>query len=369
MNNKLFSALALSVSLLFSFVHAQNIDQITGPISGEMDASNGVIFQKIQPPSDPNAPSGTSLTVLEGNGTLTISDTLNGGFPKAIISSGTTISSTRYWGTGVLHKNWWNGELKTPTAGTAIDPNLLKSNGSNPLQIVAHYTWGLPNETFSFNPVASLALPVNEPTGQKLLIAYQGSGGQYNVNDNDFCLVQQGLCLILGVNSMNSLALVKETYNTCPQVPFQNGQYGQTPSCMVTCDPGYILSIDGSRCELVAGNNIHPQPLQQIHPQPLPPAIPIVSNVKVPSGYVRFRGSGLRNTRKNCLLPEVGLFGEDLARVRALNRGCLTRNPRSRESQIRNVVIEQPIPYQQNIQQNLYLSNHCLHIVLLWAVP
>lgn len=122
-----------------------------------------------------------------------------------------------------------------------------KMRAENSLQVVEAFTWGLPNEEFTFSPAAKVVLPVDEIDGQKLWVAFN-DGDDWTVDDEKFCIIENGLCFI-EVGSVESLALVKELFVSCPKSSVENGKVSNAPTCIISCNKGYELSEDGNSCQ------------------------------------------------------------------------------------------------------------------------
>ncbi len=338
---KLLSALvaiAISIPIAFSAVPT-----FSGELTGDLYYQNGVLLEGVEPPTDPTANTGKSLITLNGTGTLTIGNQVGGGFPRVTVLGGTTISSSRSWSEEAAKKTWWDGQFTTPGAGRLPNKYDINYTTVNDLEVVGAFSWGLANESFEFSTPAKAVFPVEATDNQKLLIAYK-SGGNWAINPSDFCIVEGGLCYV-EIKNMSDIAFIKEVFQTCPLKTITNGSAGSVPSCIITCDRGYELNeaatgcvasdgfiddggdntnVDNNGGDETASYDEDYQNSEYVE-DPGP-------SYEFPPGYFRYNGTKDQRFRK---LDTTELEGDELKLANRMNRGYISRNPRSAEDQIK----------------------------------
>ena len=346
---------------------ATAVPSFSGELTGDEFFANGVLLTGVELPVDQNAATGSSNISLQGSGTLTVGNQTGGGFPRVTLLGGTTVTSTRNFDETVINKSWWDGQFTSP--GSTRVPNQYDieyaSLGStrNELQVSTAYSWGLANETFAFSNPARVVFPVDEVNGQKLLVARGDGAGNWAIDSaNDFCIAEDGLCY-LEISTMNEIALVKQLFEVCPQASITNGSMGNAPTCIVSCDRGFTLNNQTNNCDAPAqgfedfddelggfedeGSDFQQAAFQEEAPGP---------EYEFPQGYFKYQGSSDQKFRK---LDEEGLEGDDLARVRHLNTGYISRNPRSAEEQIKkDEVVDNSAKEDGFINYLLQMRNH-----------
>ncbi len=341
---KQFTKFALLASVMVTSTTFA-LETISGDVNDDHYATGGVLFQGVASPSEPGATSGSSTVTMEGAGTLTIGSATGGGFPRVRIFGGTTITSNRSWGDSTARVTWWDGQFSAPRRSRLPNKYDINRTSVNNINVVSAFAWGLSvaNETFSFSTPAEIILPVTATDGDKLFIAYY-SGGSWNTNPSDFCIVSDGLCLTT-VSSMSAISIYKELYETCPITSVLNGKVGTVPSCRITCDRGFELNEDASGCVATSGgSDLHSsadgmtdegglnfeEENQIFEPQKAP-------EYEFRPGYFRYQGTDDQRNRK---IDVSGLTGDDLKKAQRLNNGYYVRNPRSVDSQIKKEVVE-----------------------------
>ncbi len=335
---KLLSALA-SIAISFPIVFA-TVPTFSGELTGDLYYQNGVLLEGVEPPTDPNSNSGESSIALNGTGTLTIGNQIGGGFPRITVLGGTTISSSRTWSEEAAKKTWWDGQFSTPGAGRLPDKYDINYTTVNDIDVVGAFSWGLANESFRFTTPAKAVFPVEAIDNQKLLIAYK-NGGTWSVDSTDFCIVENGLCYT-EITDMSDIAFIREVFQTCPLKSITNGSAGSVPSCIITCNRGYELNEAANGC--VASDGIftddgddgvgedgedmayNDEVDDYSYEEDSGPSY------EFPPGYFRYNGTKDQRFRK---LDVAELEGDNLKLANRMNRGYLSRNPRSAEEQFK----------------------------------
>jgi len=227
------------------------------PVNGDVNFPNAVLIPNPKLPSDLSVQTGSSSVKIEGTGSVTIWSQSGGGFPQVQVLGGTTITSTRVWSSETLRKTWWEGQFETPRV--ARFPENIKLVFSVPgnheeskVDIIAAYGWGLPNETFSYSTPANVSFFVDEKDGTKLLVAYEQNNGTWKIEEIESCVVLNQVCS-LELKKVNTIALVKEIFTTCPQntVMIPHSHLSGPPECRAICDKGYQMNIDGTKCLII----------------------------------------------------------------------------------------------------------------------
>ena len=347
---KLQNTLALGFGLILSqSVMAQTV---SNPINEDLFFANGVQIQNVSSSSE-----GVASTTLEGTGSLTVGSQATGGFPRVSVSSGTTITSNRAWPAEAFPKTSWDGQFTAPGSGRLPAADEIRftaaTNVGNQVQAVESFVWGLSNETFSFSAPARFVFPVDEADGQRLWVA-DGGGSSWTVGSvDDYCVVDSGLCY-LELTSLNSLALVKQVYETCPRETVLNGAVGSAPNCIVTCEAGFFIDEEGDEClvdefaasagTVEAANELNLDDLtfddlteverQELEAFAQDAGVDPFVLLREVVGQVKLRGTGI--VERGRLLPELAEFTpEELEKVKLLNRSFYARNKRSTAEQIR----------------------------------
>ena len=328
----------LSVNLLAITV-AYAVETFSGELSGDLYYPNGVLLDRVDSTME-----GEASVVIDGTGSLTIGNQAGGGFPRLSIVGGTTIQSKRTFSESEPTTTW-SGQFTSP--GSVRDPETsdIVFNGGNhagnTIEVVGAYNWGISNEAFTFSPAARIVLPADEQDNQKLWVAYEGTTN-WTIQDSDFCIVENELCYF-EVENVDSVALIRELYGTCPIRSVQNGSIGTIPNCIITCDSGYILNEGADDCEESvfdesifdeAGDSEELGDLSEEdfyidENQIVLPA----KEYNFPAGHFRYRAS---SERANRFLSEEGLTEEEAAMARHVNMGSLSRHPRTAEEQLKN---------------------------------
>ncbi len=332
------TAAAISFPIVFAAVPT-----FSGELTGDLYYQNGVLLEGVEPPTDQNETSGESSIVLNGSGTLTVGNQIGGGFPRITVLGGTTVSSSRTWSDDAARKTWWDGQFSTPGTGRLPSQYDINYTTVNALEVVAAFSWGLANESFRFTTPAKAVFPVESINGQKLLIAYN-EGDDWKTSPTDFCIVEDGLCYT-EITEMSEIAFVKEIYQTCPLKKVTNGSPGSIPSCIITCDTGYELNEAATACvagddfinedgegddEIGAGGDdeYYDGDYDNDYAYEEDPG----PSYEFPPGYFRYNGTNDQRSRN---LDTSELEGDDLELAKRMNRGYLSRNPRSAEEQIK----------------------------------
>ncbi len=343
--------LLLATALILPFT-AGAVDVFVGEVDDDYYYSNSVKVEGVVLPADLDSEVGSSTINLSGSGTITIGANAGGGFPRISVVGGTTITSTRNF-TGVVTKDWWDGTLEPPRE-TRVPSKDLVTGVSDRYEItpIEAYTWGANNEKFFYSISATIALPVSrEQNGAVLHSAELEADGSWKTT-GDTCVLQDGLC-VLEVNSGDQLLLYKVNYNQCPVAEVENGEVGSTPGCLVSCNIGYVLGCDGKSChprdctgsscpELCGGFNLQGGADDPNYEGGKGENVKYTGNYKdfyraASERYVlkpsdrrfqdlRYRGSNA-DEHVN-FYDEDGLDEEELAQVRAINAGKLSRDLR-----------------------------------------
>jgi len=341
---KIQSLLATVTMLPLSLASA-----ISPEITGDLYFDDGVYIEGVSLPEDQDALQGSSSVQLGGSGTLTVGSKTGGGFPRVTVLGGTTITSNRYWNENTSKPTWWDGQFSAP--GKSRMPNKYDINYSsvNELEVLGAYTWGVAaaGEVFSFSTPARMVFPVKAIDGQKVLLAYN-SGGQWSINSANYCIVKNELCYT-EVSSMRSIALVREVYSTCPIESVEHGTVGTIPGCVVTCNRGFELGSDGVSCKSTGENFLdeggqgdgggHSAATDGSASEDQGGQYDEEVNYEetnedpfaFPNGYFRYQGTRDQRFRK---IDESGLEGDELKKVKQLNRGYYSRNARSIDDQL-----------------------------------
>ena len=261
-----------------------------------------------------------------------------GGFPRVTIVGGTTITSNRTYSDDILNKVWWDGQFSAPSSTRlpeVVDITFTSMKRQNSMQVAAAFIWGLSNESFDYSPAAKIVLPVDEIDGQKLWVAYE-TDDKWDIDGDSFCVAKDGLCF-LDVTAVDSLALVRELHAECPVGSVENGDISNAPLCIITCDRNYELNEKADGCveegfveegldEIVGDEVVDDleEPFLSLEEEE-------ATVYEFPEGYFRYQGSAEKSFR---YLDEEVVEGDNLDRVRNLNRSYFSSNPRSTEDQI-----------------------------------
>lgn len=244
-SHKILTALALVLPVSVSAV-----DVFVGEVDDDYYYSDAVQVQGVVLPADLDSDVGSSTIDLTGTGTITVGANAGGGFPRISVVGGTTITSTRNF-EGEVTKDWWDGTIRPPKKQRI--PGFNDINGisdRHEITPVEAYKWGDPNEKFYYSISATVALPIRgEVDGQVFHVAELLDDGTWEAVD-EMCVLQDGLC-ILEVNAARAITLYKINYFTCPVSSVDNGEVGEEPSCIVSCNIGYALGCDGKSCNPV----------------------------------------------------------------------------------------------------------------------
>jgi len=268
MKQNRFQILSFAISLIFlsgTAIGADGYPVFSGSIDDDL-YFNGVIFDDIQIPDELSGSTVTSSVEVKGTGSITIGDQKKGILPRILIFGGTTIKGTRLFQTGETLLPW-EGIFTVPESltvnnvGTIVFAEPAKHDKSGAIAVAA-FQMGQKNETFSFDHSTMLALPVNEPDGKKILLAFNDADvdeddiqdEEWIITEGEFCIVENETCTF-ELTEMNSVALVREIYNVCPREVLAHGKISKRPECMITCDNGYELNELANDCvEAVAGD-------------------------------------------------------------------------------------------------------------------
>ena len=298
--------------------------------------SDGALMPGVELPSDLSSETGSSSAKLGGTGSVTLSDQRNGGFPQMTILGGTTVKSTREWG-DANDKSWWEGQLSTPGSGRLPQPSEVEfavsgNHESSSIEVLDAYNWGLANETFSYSPEARMYFEVEGAEGQRLWFAFKKEEDDWEIAEDDFCVVRNGLCYF-EVSEVNSLALVREDYMICPRETIANGSVSGAPSCLITCDSGYVINEDFSACVQIGSESGEDSEAGEgdsavdfTASAPGAPDRADSEEVTWRAGYFRYLGTRDQVSRQ---LPTDNLTGESLEDVRRKNLSYFSRNPQS----------------------------------------
>jgi hypothetical protein len=225
---------------------------------------NGVIFDDIQIPEDLSVSPIESTVEVKGTGSITIGDQKKGILPRALIFGGTEIKSFRVFEeTDVVLP--WEGVFTVPDMMAISDVGEIvfaeegKHDKSQTTAVKA-FRMGLEDETFSFDPPIIVSLPIDEPEGKKILLAFNDEANdtdeeEWSIEEGMFCIIQNGACTF-ELEEMNAVALVRELYSTCPRTVLAHGEISRVPECLITCDAGYELNELANDCvEAVGGDS------------------------------------------------------------------------------------------------------------------
>ena len=295
--------------------------------------SDGALMPGVELPSDLSSETGSSSAKLGGTGSVTLSDQRNGGFPQMTILGGTTVKSTREWG-DANDKSWWEGQLSTPGSGRLPQPSEVEfavsgNHESSSIEVLDAYNWGLANETFSYSPEARMYFEVSGSEGQRIWIALKEDEMQWEIDEDDFCVIRNGLCYF-EVSEVNSLALVREDYMVCPRETIANGSVSGAPSCLITCDSGYTINEEFTACVQIStdsesGMEDGAEMSESDFAESVPVA-PSAADLEIREGYFRYLGTRDQVHRQ---LSTENLTGEALEDVQRKNLSYFTRNPQS----------------------------------------
>ncbi len=217
---------------------------------------NGVIFDDIQIPDDLSGSTVESVVEVKGTGSITIGDQKKGILPRILIFGGTQITGSRVFeDSDVLLP--WEGVFTVPDVlsvakvGDIVFAEEGKHDKSQVNAVTSFQMGGL-NETFTFDPPVIVSLPVNEPEGKKLLLAFNddydsGEDEDWTIEEGMFCIVENRACTFQ-LEKINSVALVRELYSTCPRTVLAHGDISKVPECLITCDKGYELNELANDC-------------------------------------------------------------------------------------------------------------------------
>ncbi len=336
MKQILYSAFVAIFSVIPSISFA--IDSITGAVSDDMYYQSGVLITDVTLPNDLDAQTGSSVVLLDGTGTVTVGSRASSGFPKMMILGGTTITSTRSWAADEATKSWWEGQLDSPSVGRKPDVEEISfvnagSHKNNTYYAVETYQLGLPNEIFSFSNPVHVALPVGELDGTKIWIATMDTGSGWQIADNNYCIVSNGVCVKEFAN-FGAITLVKENLQSCPNSTIENGKLSGVPNCILECNRGYLPNDTWSACVAVDPNDAMMADVVMdgagIDGGGITPGG--MNEVRTwRHGYFRYRDTRAQSSR---YLDEDLVEGAAQDRVRRLNDGYLSRNPRSSKEQL-----------------------------------
>jgi hypothetical protein len=359
MKLNLLSVLFASSILLINSVSAQ--ETFFGSLDSDVTYNNGVLIQGVTTTAD-----GVAEVQLDGTGTLTVSNPAGGGFPRVMVIGGTKIISTRTYDAEEINKVSWSGQFNAPTS--TVKPDFFDINPpgagfATDYEAVEAFGMGLGNESFSFSLPAEAVFPVSASNGQKLYVATQKEDETWDVKMDEFCIVDNNLCF-LELSSLNKVSLIKESFESCPTQNIANGNVGGTPSCIFSCNAGFMLNEAATGCVEAVGLEEFENQFaetttettttaeQQIFENQI--AAPLKEYV-FPPGHFRYRASGDNFYR---YFDEEGLDGDiwvdqndgstdmnerfrnslrndtDAGKARTTNMSFLSRNPRSAEEQL-----------------------------------
>lgn len=219
---------------------------------------DGVIFDDIQIPEDLSGTTIASEVEVKGTGSLTIGDQRKGILPRILIFGGTVIEGSRVFEDGEILRPW-EGVFTVPEMLTIADVGEVVfveegKHDKSQTRVVTAFQMGDKNETFNFDPTVILSLPISEPEGKKILLAFNDEDNdeaiadeEWLISEGEFCIVENGACTF-EVTGMNSVALVQEIYYVCPRTVLAHGTISRKPECMITCDFGYELNSLANDC-------------------------------------------------------------------------------------------------------------------------
>lgn len=338
----------LVATMAFSYQSVLAQETFFGTLSGDVVYNGAVLLQGVTATAD-----GVANIKLDGMGTLTVTSSVGGGFPRLMVIGGTTITSTRTFAAEETNKTTWSGQLGAPSSAVkpgffdVVDPGV---GFADDYEAVEAFGIGLANEEFGFSTPVEVVFPVSSQKGQKLWLANQNPDNTWTIDKNTFCIVDNNLCF-LSFSKINKIALIKEKFQTCPVQNIANGKVGVAPNCIYSCNNGYDLNEAANGCVEVVGfegfenqfNETTTETTTTTEQQIFENQITVpVKEYDFPPGHFRYRASGDKFYR---YLNEDGLTAtydedggveesSDLGTARLVNTSYLSRNPRTAEEQL-----------------------------------
>lgn len=275
--NKAFKAaacFALSLSLVGTTMANSSDEEIYKydfPVVPEIVTEDtyyddGVLLRNITTPDDFSAEDGSISASFDGEGAVVIGHRRGGGYPRIVLPAGAEVSVNYKFLSGEK-KVFWDGRIVPPLRTFKPKEKHIAFSGGNhfgKIQVESAFQVGIDQEIYTFPSGSALVFFADYPDLTRLWYGLQSLSDEemedleqsnpddeslvWTIEENNYCVIQNKLCVIPNPPEINKIVFVQETFSECPNVRIENGIYGGPPHCNILCNSGYEIDFESFKC-------------------------------------------------------------------------------------------------------------------------